>query len=194
MAGVKYDYCQDIPPLISHATFRKSWGEALGGAAGTICAAARKVNNGPFFSGKKQCNGHQTPTLTWAPLTFKTDNLPDDFSFSMDFWVGFEENAQGMTCLWFGIDSGPYTEIYARTPECYAAEVPYEAIVSLVEDVLNQLQDAVDKDTVIDTILKAVFVLAVLVLTAVVAYALGVLAGIVVLGGALLSGGGAIVG
>lgn len=63
MAGVKYDYCQDIPPLISHATFGKSWGEALGGAAGTICAAARKVNNGPFFSGKNNAMAIKHPLL-----------------------------------------------------------------------------------------------------------------------------------
>lgn len=112
----------------------------------------------------------------------------------MDFWVGFEENAQGMTCLWFGIDSGPYTEICARTPECYAAEVPYEAIVSLVEDVLNQLQDTVDKDSVIDIILTAVIALVVAALVAVIAYLLSGVAAITIGGAGLLGIGGALVG
>ncbi len=176
MGGI--NYCQGIPAVVTHQNFGRPMLDIISGPAGKICAVAKNIQDQIY--GRKWCNGYQTPPLTWVPLTIRAKNL-EEFSYDLDLWVGFEDTPDG-TCFWAGVDGGPGTEMCVRTPECYAAEVPYEAIVSLIEDLLNQLHEAVDKDSVIDTILKAVFaiVLAVGVLAA--AAILSVGPGIVIAG------------
>lgn len=216
---VRYDACQDILPIVSYLELNKSWGEK----AAKICAAFRASNNyKEWKEDRKECNGVKTPVLKVAPISITTEHLSDlpytdiwtpvtpegeivdepvtdgEFFYSLQFWVGIEEKNNQKQCIWFGIDqpaediTETVTLACGKIP-CNEGPVPVGDIHTLVEDVLNQLHDAVDKDTAIDLVLGVVFVLIAAALVVVIAYAASVAAGIVIGGVILLGGGSAIV-
>lgn len=178
-----FNACQAISPIVSHEEFGTPILEAISGGAGTVCAVVKNIND--HLYGRKQCNGHKTPYLTWIPLKFRADI--NDYAYDLDIWVGWETNTQGKTCLWAGVDGGPDTEICVRSAECYSVAAPLDAVASLVEDLLNELLEAADDGSVIDLILKAVFALVLAVLV-VVFVAILVEAAPIIIGGALLGG------
>lgn len=211
MAGIRYDYCQTLSPLASFA-LGKPLGEALGGAAGTICTVVRGLNNyDQWETTRKQCNGYQTPKLRIAPFKLKVENLieniqelghPDawaqevdsdgNFYYTLDFWFGVEGANAKEQCFWIGIDGGPESGLRFCLPfHCGGEPVQVSDIRSAVEDLLDELAGAVDKDSMIDLIIKTVGAIVMLAIALIVAYLM------IQISPALLAGaavGGAIVG
>lgn len=213
MGGPQYNFCQDIGGFISYA-LGNTWGDALGSAAGTFCVIARTgENNGAWTESRKQCNGYTTPLLKWLPIKFTTKDL-NDLPYSelwekvgsgenpyyvLDCWVGIEEKSSGSICAWFGIEAdpgfnpGPDVALCAQAP-CTGEALPYEAVHTMVEDVLDEIGGAVDDGSAIDLIIETAKAIMILVIVAGILYALSSIASATVAGAALLGLGGALVG
>lgn len=212
MAGIKYDYCEDISPFVSHFTFGTPWGDALGGAAGTICTIVRTgKTHGVWTEGRKQCNGYTTPVLKWLPFKVTTKGLnhlsysdlwkregpSENPYYALDVWIGIEERNSGKKCVWFGVDAGPGVNLgpdvalCAQEPHCERGGIRYGDIYTIVEEVLEAIAGAVDKDSAIDLIIKTIGAVLIAAVVIVAAFILAQFSAVALLGTVL---GGAIIG
>jgi hypothetical protein len=162
MAGISFDYCQAVPDV--------SLDNFINSSSTEVCVAATSdfAEYGP-----KDCGGYQTPPLSWAGFSY--DVLEDDVvSYNVDMWVGVEERANGLKCLWMGIDAGEFGPFCIQSAECYAQEITYEVLVPLAEAIVDELEQQAPSGSV----LKDVAVYAgLLVVALIVAAGVAVLAG-----------------
>lgn len=179
-----YNICKKLPDVLSFIGF--------GTADAKVCStlASKQIRYGT-----KECNGFETPPLSWVGYTFSTKEVPDQFRLTLTFWVGVEERKAG-TCLWFGVETpgDPTTEpitACVQSPRCYVQEVTHTVLAPMVEDLLNQLQEAVSDGSAVDTLLKVGFWVVVLILVAAAAFAISSAIGVLAVVGAVT--GGAIV-
>jgi hypothetical protein len=165
---VSYNYCAKIEEVVSTNEFGVEEGTVA-----KICLAATKE---VVQYGQKDCGATVTPPLEYVQIPFKTFNLPDQFRFNFNFWIGVEQN--NPSCLWVGVDQSPIGTVCVKG-KCESGGgrvIAYSTIASVVEDLVDEMIEQATSGSAFETFLLLIV-------------ALVVSAFIVVGGGALGAGG-----
>lgn len=159
MAGVSFNRCEVIPYVVAESTYGEEAAN-FGESAAKLCSVATS----DFANyGRKDCGGTQTPPLSWAGFSVTLLDLPAQFSFDLNFWLGVEETSAGK-CLWAGADAGDRVgSVCAKLEQCIDTEVTYDALASMVNSMLDDLGEAAEDASAVDLAVGAFKVILALV-------------------------------